>query len=69
LISYISPRNKFGHDNLDAKTGTISTAFSRRALRFRIHFFFILEATIKMVGQSNKRKMQQHEINVFQKFD
>jgi len=46
------------------KSGKILTAFSRRALRFRIHFF-ILEVTIKMVVQSNKRKMQQHQIIVF----
>jgi len=46
------------------KSGKILTAFSRRALRFRIHFF-ILEATINMDVQSIIRKMQQHQIIVF----
>jgi len=33
--------------------------------RNTIKCLFILEATIKMVVQSNKRKMQQHQIIVF----
>jgi len=47
------------------KSGKILTAISWHELRFRIYIYFILEATIKMVVQSNNRKMQKHQIIVF----
>jgi len=68
LISYILLRNKSHMTIKTVETGTILTALSvcKTNATLPYTFFYILEPTIKMVWQSNKRKMQQHQIIVFQ---